>query len=203
MQNFINLISELKAPKGQENRFGGYKYRSAEDILEAVKPLLKKHNCLLTISDRVELIGDRYYVVATATMTDGTATISNTAYAREEETRKGMDASQLTGSCSSYARKYALNGLLLIDDTKDSDDERVKSEAWGKIYKELIEHSLDEVVEDDEKSDFKAYIVQNDKTGKLKPSDFLIKAGWKLGDAVTYQILIKAYKIFNQKAGIV
>ncbi|MCV5094146.1 ERF family protein [Escherichia coli] len=109
----------LNAPKNQRNNFGGYNYRSAEDILEAVKPLLQ--NITLTVSDEIVLIGNRYYVKATATLSDGEDVIAVTAYAREEESKKGMDASQLTGATSSYARKYALNGLFCIDDAKDPD----------------------------------------------------------------------------------
>ena len=122
MKELINIISELKAPKGQYNSFGKYKYRSCEDILEAVKPLCVKNNVLLTITDDIVLIGDRFYVKATATVTnlDG-ASVSASALAREEDTKKGMDGSQVTGASSSYARKYALNGLFCIDDTKDAD----------------------------------------------------------------------------------
>ncbi|EOR2993255.1 ERF family protein [Escherichia coli] len=109
----------LNAPKNQRNNFGGYNYRSAEDILEAVKPLLQ--NITLTVSDEIVLIGYRYYVKATATLSDGEDVIAVTAYAREEESKKGMDASQLTGATSSYARKYALNGLFCIDDARDPD----------------------------------------------------------------------------------
>lgn len=114
-----SIQSRLKAPKGQENKFGGYRYRSCEDIMEAVKPLLD--GLVMTVNDDIEQVGDRIYVKATATITDGVNSIQNTAYAREAQTRKGMDDSQITGSASSYARKYALNGLLLIDDTKDAD----------------------------------------------------------------------------------
>lgn len=121
MKELIAIQSELKAPKNQWNDFGKYNYRSAEDILEAVKPLLKKYECHLTISDEMVVLGDRYYVKATASLTKGDETIETTAFAREEESKKGMDASQITGSTSSYARKYALNGLFCIDDTKDPD----------------------------------------------------------------------------------
>lgn len=122
MKELINIISELKAPKGQYNSFGKYKYRSCEDILEAVKPLCVKNNVLLTITDDIVLIGDRYYVKATATVTNlEGASVSASALAREEDTKKGMDGSQVTGASSSYARKYALNGLFCIDDTKDAD----------------------------------------------------------------------------------
>ena len=122
MKELINIIAELKAPKGQYNSFGKYKYRSCEDILEAVKPLCVKNNVLLTITDDIVLIGDRFYVKATATVTNlEGASVSASALAREEDTKKGMDGSQVTGASSSYARKYALNGLFCIDDTKDAD----------------------------------------------------------------------------------
>jgi hypothetical protein len=122
-QKLAAIQAALKAPKSQFNKFGGYKYRKAEDILEAVKPLLGKYGCTLTCTDELQLIGDRYYIKATATITDSEdgGAVSTTAYAREEEEKKGMDGSQVTGASSSYARKYALNGLLCIDDTADSD----------------------------------------------------------------------------------
>ena len=125
----MNIQQELKAPKGQYNSFGKYAYRSCEDILEAVKPLLKKEKVALTISDELQYIGNRYYIKATATLidTESEAIISNSAYAREEETKKGMDGSQITGASSSYARKYALNGLFGIDDNKDSDTTNIQS----------------------------------------------------------------------------
>ena len=113
---------ELKAPKGQRNSFGNYDYRSAEDILEAVKPLLNAHGLTLTVDDSIELIGDRYYVKATAAVFNGAGdVVTATAYAREAEDKKGMDSAQVTGATSSYARKYALNGLFAIDDAKDAD----------------------------------------------------------------------------------
>ena len=115
------IQTELKAPKGQYNSFGKYKYRSCEDILEGLKPLLKEHGASVIISDEMVLIGDRYYIKATAKLMDQDGEISTNGYAREEESKKGQDASQTTGSASSYARKYALNGLFAIDDTKDSD----------------------------------------------------------------------------------
>lgn len=121
IEKIVAIQSELKAPKGQYNSFGKYNYRSCEDILEDVKPLLAKHGLVLTIQDSIDLIGDRFYVKATATITDGKEQLSTSAYARESLDKKGMDASQVTGATSSYARKYALNGLLAIDDTKDAD----------------------------------------------------------------------------------
>lgn len=122
MKELIAIQSELKAPKSQFNKFGGYKYRKAEDILEAVKPLLAKQKCTLTITDDVVLVGNRIYVKATATIKNEKGEFeTTTGWAREEETKKGMDGSQITGASSSYARKYALNGLFAIDDNADSD----------------------------------------------------------------------------------
>ena len=128
----LNKIQvELKAPKNSYNNFGKYKYRNLESILEALKPLLDKYKCVLTVSDNIELISERFYIKSTATLIDiefgkierdFSNRITTVAYAREEDSKKGMDASQLTGATSSYARKYALNGLFAIDDTKDSDD---------------------------------------------------------------------------------
>lgn len=122
MKELIAIQSELKAPKSQFNKFGGYKYRKAEDILEAVKPLLAKQKCTLIITDDVVLIGNRIYVKATATIKNEKGECETTnGWAREEEIKKGMDGSQITGASSSYARKYALNGLFAIDDNADSD----------------------------------------------------------------------------------
>lgn len=122
LQCLAQIQSELKAPKGQRNNFGKYNYRSCEDILEAVKPLLQERGLVILITDDIVQIGERYYVRATATIYDSEGSyISNSALAREELKRSGMDASQITGATSSYARKYALNGLFAIDDTKDAD----------------------------------------------------------------------------------
>lgn len=122
MKELIAIQSELKVPKSQFNKFGGYKYRKAEDILEAVKPLLAKQKCTLIITDDVVLIGNRIYVKATATIKNEKGECeTTTGWAREEESKKGMDGSQITGASSSYARKYALNGLFAIDDNADSD----------------------------------------------------------------------------------
>lgn len=132
-KKLLEIQTRLKAPKGQENTFGHYNYRSCEDILEAVKPLLKEQNCALVISDGIEHIGERYYICAEASLID-TETgdkVSNKAYAREEETKKGMDGSQITGTSSSYARKYALNGLFAIDDAKDADTDGFRKQTNG------------------------------------------------------------------------
>ena len=132
-EKLLAIQSELNVPKGQENKFGGYKYRSCEDILEAVKPLLAKNKAFLRIYDEVVQIGERYYIKAVAVLGDTEQSESetiiqymSTGYAREEESKKGMDGSQITGAASSYARKYALNGLFAIDDAKDSDATNVK-----------------------------------------------------------------------------
>lgn len=154
-EKLSKIQKELKAPKNQYNSFGGYNYRSCEDILEAVKPLLG--DCILTISDDIISVGDRVYVKATATLSDKDGQISTTAFAREAESRKGSDCSQLTGASSSYARKYALAGLLLLDDQKDADstnthgnEDKPLTDRQKKTFKEwLVEHG--ENVEDIEK----------------------------------------------------
>lgn len=146
----LTLIqSELKAPKSQYNSYGKYHYRSCEDILEALKPVLKKYKASLRITDDIVIVGDRIYVKATAHLLDyedGTD-IENTAFARESVDKKGMDAAQITGATSSYARKYALNGLFLIDDTKDADvtnesktDEQLNQEMIKSVDPDLIPH---------------------------------------------------------------
>lgn len=144
-EKLMNIQKELKAPKGQYNSFGKYKYRSCEDILESVKPLLEKYKVTIILTDKLEQIGERYYIRAMAILfdTESDNSIENTAYAREEETKKGMDGSQITGTSSSYARKYALNGLLLIDDTKDADtDEFTKENNKGKTKEEPKEKKI-------------------------------------------------------------
>jgi hypothetical protein len=121
--SIVKIQEELKAPKNQRNNFGGYNYRSAEDIIEAVKPIAHRYGYYLIISDEIVEVGGRIYVKATARLQPNEAgnIYSATGWAREEETKKGMDGAQITGAASSYARKYALNGLLAIDDTKDAD----------------------------------------------------------------------------------
>ena len=135
MKEFLKRVSEvqqkLKAPKGQYNSFGGYNYRSCEDILEAVKPICAEHSMLLNLSDEIVNVGERYYIKATAKLYDleSDSVISSTALAREAQTKKGMDDSQITGTASSYARKYALNGLFNIDDTKDADTDEYRKNS--------------------------------------------------------------------------
>lgn len=149
-EKISDIQLRLKAPKSQYNSFGKYNYRNCEDILEAVKPLLSEHKLFINISDTVECIGNRYYIKATVTLSDGENSISSQAYAREEESKKGMDGSQVTGASSSYARKYALNGMFAIDDTKDSDTtntngkeqpkekpKEYKCECCGKLFSDF------------------------------------------------------------------
>lgn len=129
MKELINIQSSLNVPKNQRNDFGKYNYRSCEDILEAVKPLLAENNCTLFISDELSAINGKVYITAKATIVNSEGKeISVTAHAREEDTKKGMDSAQITGSTSSYARKYALNGLFCIDDAKDPDSEKPEKE---------------------------------------------------------------------------
>lgn len=154
-----SIQTKLKAPKNQFNKFGNYKYRSCEDILEALKPLLKETKTILTIDDEIVLIGDRFYIKATAKLFDcekENSFVQSVAYAREPLTKKGMDEAQITGATSSYARKYALNGLFCIDDTKDADATndhsdnsklaKKTSDSDMKIYQEMANiQSLEEL----------------------------------------------------------
>lgn len=132
------IQAEVKAPKGQFNSFGKYKYRSAEDILESVKPVINPKGFSVSISDTIIMVGDRYYVQAVATLTDGKETYSATGYAREEDSKKGMDGSQVTGAASSYARKYALNGLFALDDTKDADATNTHGQEQKQSYQQKV-----------------------------------------------------------------
>ena len=155
IKNLVNIQSELKAPKSNFNSFGKYRYRSAEDILTAVKPILGKYGCQMTITDDIVFIGNRFYIKATVTITDEDGNSESvSAFAREDESKKGMDGSQITGTASSYARKYALNGMFLIDDTKDADtDEFHKQTADSKPNKLtkafLKEHGNDRIGSDE------------------------------------------------------
>jgi hypothetical protein len=141
MKNLQKIQAELKVPKSQLNKFGGYSYRSCEDIVEAAKIVLSKYGYILTISDEIVEVGGRIYVKATATISDGSESISTSAFAREPETQKGMSDSQVTGAASSYARKYALNGLFAIDDTADSDatnKHEVPTDTEKQILRNLV-----------------------------------------------------------------
>jgi len=152
MKELIYIQSELKAPKNQFNKFGNYKYRSCEDILEALKPVLKANKCFVTISDDISQVGERYYIKATATITNSEGqSLSTTALARESLNKKGMDDSQITGSASSYARKYALNGLFAIDDNKDID---APQKAPKTKKKSITDDRLKKAIEAIERGDF-------------------------------------------------
>ena len=172
------IQSEIKAPKGQMNKYGNYKYRSCEDILEAVKPLLAEQELAILISDEIILVGERYYIKATATLTDGKGEISVTAFAREEEKKKGMDASQLTGSTSSYARKYALNGLLAIDDTKDSDSTNThdKTEKKKMIQTDQLNIIIDLLAAIGDK-DLEQKMLKGYKVKTIEELDFVEASG--------------------------
>jgi hypothetical protein len=150
MNTLTAIQRELKAPKSKYNSFGKYSYRSCEDILEAVKPLLEKYNAVMTIRDEMIEVGGRIYVKAIVTLTAGEENYTVTAFAREAEDKKGMDASQVTGTASSYARKYALNGLFLIDDTKDADTDEytIRTKAIGKVKAQALEKMLTDAGQD-------------------------------------------------------
>lgn len=186
ISKLINIQKELKVPKEQRNTFGNYNYRNCEDILEAVKPLLAKYECVLTISDSIEAVGGRYYVKALARITDGKDSIEVTAYAREAETKKGMDDSQITGSTSSYARKYALNGLFAIDDTKDADtDEYTKKVNTASTSKPTENKPVEKPIEQEEP---KKIVIRVNGATKL-----LTKSGYLSIAAIDKKILQKMY----------
>ncbi|MBQ2397623.1 MAG: ERF family protein [Bacteroidales bacterium] len=145
MEKLAKIQKELKAPKDLRNNFGGYNYRSAESILEAVKPLLD--GAILTLEDDIMLVGDRFYIKATATFQDGDYVKTTTAFAREPETKKGMDDSQITGTASSYARKYALNGLFCIDDNKDADTDEYQKQTKEPEHKTTVEDIIKSIEE--------------------------------------------------------
>lgn len=147
MKELAKIQAELKAPKGQYNNFGKYNYRSCEDILEALKPLLQKHDCMVTLDDTVIPCGERVYIRAMATIRNNTGESLNACgYAREPEDKKGMDVSQITGSCSSYARKYALNGLFAIDDNKDADTMEPVKHTTNKSRQPSSKNTIQEAI---------------------------------------------------------
>lgn len=185
MKELLDIQSELKAPKGQYNSFGKYKYRSAEDILEAVKPICVKHGCELTLSDEIVYVGDRYYIKATAKLErEGSSPVTVTAYAREAETKKGMDESQITGTASSYARKYALNGLFCIDDTKDADTDDYARRTGAK--------SRDEVVDDiKEREIWRGKVLELANEKGIKAAE--LSKDYKLGKDTTVERFKEVY----------
>ncbi len=180
-EKLMNVQATLKCSKSQFNAFGKYKYRSCEDIVESVKPLLKQNGLLLTLSDEIVLIGERFYVKATAEIIDVAegGVVSVSAFAREEESKKGMDGSQVTGASSSYARKYALNGIFAIDDTKDSDSTNTHgqeqeapkqpfSEQQKKTPRQMLIARLNELG-----IDATAYAKAKNLNGKTDPETFM------------------------------
>ena len=174
--------SKLVAPKNQRNTFGNYNYRNCEDILEALKPILKELNCTVVVSDEIVVVGDRFYVKAVATFSTSSGDISSQAFAREPLERKGMDASQITGATSSYARKYALNGLFLIDDNKDPDSTNVHGSETKTINKTTPKQSTDTTRMDAEEA-AKAWGGEVVSIGlSEKPKNDLIVAQKKVGD---------------------
>lgn len=180
-EKLLNIQTELKAPKGQENTFGHYRYRSCEDILEAVKPLLKVNKVTLQLTDDIVFLGNRYYIKATAILkdTEEESKIENSAYARESETKKGMDDSQITGTASSYARKYALNGLFCIDDTKDADMNEYKNQEEDNnklIDKKMIESLNQSIVNNNIPKSVVDLIISQygyKKTNEIKIKDYM------------------------------
>lgn len=168
MEKLAKIQRELKAPKDMKNSFGGYNYRSAESILEAVKPLLD--GAILTLEDDILLVGNRFYIKATATFQDGNYVKTTTAFAREPESKKGMDDSQITGTASSYARKYALNGLFCIDDNKDADTDEYHEQTKEPATKSSVEDIIKGIEEKMTVANSKAFYAKAiDQYGKGTP----------------------------------
>jgi len=178
MEKLIKLRSELSVPKNQYNSFGKYKYRSQEDILEAVKPLLEKYDLLLTITDEMIMLGNRFYVKATVVISDDEKEIASSGFAREPENKKGMDESQISGTASSYARKYALNALFLIDDTKDADTDehhKVTTKSEPKPFdRNVAIKYIDNLMVELNYSDEKAVAIQAKYTNAKTRADFTL-----------------------------
>lgn len=188
-----DIQMELKAPKDKYNDFGKYKYRSAESILEAAKPLLVKHNAYLILTDKMENVGDRNYVKAEACFSTADGQIIVTAYAREDPAQKGKDGSQITGTASSYARKYALNGLFLIDDTKDADTNEFKNEGEARAAEQKIETDLNKQITEAEADRLKAIAKPN------QIQWFLKKCGVERLTQITKRQYAEFVQALNQK----
>lgn len=220
-EKLMNIQKELKAPKNQKNSFGNYNYRSCEDILEAVKPLLDKYKCVLTIQDELVVLGEsnpllyseqyydkdlkkentrniitgyqRFYIKSKTILSDveSDESISNEAYAREEETKKGMDASQITGAASSYARKYALNGLFAIDDTKDADTDTYQKQT--KI--DSVEKKKATIIKNDDKKTFREQLISKCKNENIDVKE--ISEKYNLSKESTEEDYEKALNALN------
>lgn len=192
LEGLIKVQMALNAPKNRRNSFANYNFRSCEDILEAVKPLLSENNLLLTLEDNIELIGERYYICAKAKVTDGKEMVVVTAYAREEESKKGMDGSQITGTASSYARKYALGGMFLIDDSKDADTDEFKRQTDKKDARQ--ENKEVAYATDDDKEMLKSLA----KSSHINLTELMAEPGidFHKGDKMTKDHIAKAkYRI--------
>lgn len=198
IKQLVSIQSELKAPKNQYNSFGGYPYRSAEDILEGVKPLLKKAGMICTISDRIYQVGERYYVEATASViNEGGEIFSATASAREPLSKKGMDEAQITGSTGSYAKKYALNNLFAIDDTKDADtdeqhkvstaktDKKPTAQSEGKSGYDMAVKAIERAENADTLEDLQKRISEGKKLKKEEKDKLLDLISKKLDKILT------------------
>jgi hypothetical protein len=203
-QKLLNIQLELKAPKNQYSDFGKYNYRSCEDILEALKPLMVKYEVVLLIEDEVVNIGDRYYIKSTAKFIDAEGDpegLTATAYAREDENKAKMDLSQMTGSASSYARKYALNGLFAIDDTKDSDSTNTHGKEDGKDPTENKSQSKPSAKKDNKKDDDKKVINDNSlATDKQLGYLYKLVEDKKYGPDAMKNYIKTAYKKDSSKA---
>lgn len=196
MEKLIKIQSELKAPKSNYNGFGKFHYRSCEDILETVKPLLAKEKCTLTLSDDIVAIADKVYVRATATISDGKEQHSTSAYARESENKKGMDESQMTGTASSYARKYALNGLFLIDDTKDADTDEFQH---TKQKAEKKQSGATKKTEDKKKADWRTKVLDLAKSKGITAIDLATK--YKLNNSTSAERFKEIYEELTVEKG--
>ena len=176
-EKLMRIQTEIKAPKNLYNSFGKYKYRNAEGICEAVKPFLKKENVSLVLVDDIVSVGGRVYVKATAILTDNddSTEVSVSAFARESEEKKGMDESQITGTASSYARKYALNGLFLLDDTKDADSDEYKQENDAK-YEQKKGEEEHEKVANSKISKTKVDVLKKRCETELVPVEYILKS---------------------------
>lgn len=184
----ISIQCELKAPKGQFNKFGNYKYRSCEDILEAVKPILDKYSAILTISDDIVTVGGWVFVKATAILKVGSEIYAVSAFARLENEKKGMDAAQLTGCASSYARKYALNGLFLIDDTKDSDALPSQIDFQARQNKEMPKSNVGQ--------------GEGDKGASALQEDNKKKIAWFEAEGISRGMLVDAVGVAPESFGM-
>lgn len=200
-EKLYNIQQELKAPKDQKNDFGKYNYRSAEKILEAVKPLLAANRCVLVLRDTIEQKGDRFYIKATAELRDldSGGILYAEAYAREPEAKKGMDESQITGTASSYARKYALNGLFAIDDTKDADtnEHRRETEARAKAEEEQKKPQKKTKDPEEASDDDRLDLIQACEVKGKNPEKILKEAGWTGEKRMTKKEYLKAKEILE------